>query len=381
MRYITLFIYCLLTLHTQAQNLLANGGFEDENICTEYKHNCAPEAWIANSFYANYYYYTPGQAYKGTHFIGLASGTAYKKGVHNFIRTKLLSGLQAGHQYEVQFFVRSRHDILDSVGVYFTGTDFLYEKRRHQELTPQLWATDALDTLYEDPNLWQKVRLHYTATGNEQYITIGCFNRREYQFRGMPDFNRDYYFFLDEVTMVPLDPAERLSTRADSVKAEIYNENERHEFLRRQIYVRTKTPLPPTILPRTVMRSGPPPAPRQRIDTLIIPDIFFATASYQLTGRSHGTLDSFVNKVKGYTIDSIVVEGHTDNVGKRAYNEALSRNRAGAVRDRLAAGLTGQHTVYATRGFAYLKPIASNRTPAGRQQNRRVEIYVYRKEE
>ncbi|WP_276484699.1 OmpA family protein [Paraflavitalea pollutisoli] len=381
MRHLLLIILSLLAFEAGAQNLLVNGGFEDENICTEYKHNCAPEAWIANSFYANYYYYTPGQAYKGTHFVGLASGTAYQKGVHNFIRTKLLSGLQPGHQYEIQFFVRSRHDILDSVGVYFTTTDFLYEKRRHNELSPQLWATDALDTLYEDPSLWQKVRLHYTATGNEQYITIGCFNRREYRFRGMPDFNRDYYFFLDEVTMKPLDPAEQLSAQADSVKAEIYNENERHEYLRRQIYVRSKTPPPPTILPITVMRIGLPPAPLQRIDTLVIPDIFFATASYQLTDRSHSTLDSFVNQLQGYTIDSIVVEGHTDSVGKLAYNEALSRNRAGAVKDRLAAGLAPKQLPFVARGYAYLKPIASNRTPAGRQQNRRVEIYVYRKEE
>lgn len=377
MRTLLLIIGCLVAGNVRAQNLLANGGFEEENICTEYKHNCAPEAWIANSFYANYYYYTPGQAYKGTHFVGLASGTLYQRGVHNFIRTKLLCGLQPGHRYELQFFVRSRHDILDSIGVYFTETDFLYEKRRHYELSPQLWATDALDTLYADPNLWQKVRLHYTATGTEQFITIGSFNRAAYRFRGTPDFNRDYYFYLDEVTMVPLDPAERLCVQADSTRAEVYNENERHEMLRRQVYVRSKTPPRTTALPKTLLRTTPPPAPRQRIDTLIIPDIFFATGSYQLTSRSHGTLDSFVNQVRAYTIDSIVVEGHTDSVGKLAYNEALSLNRATAVKNRLAAGLSARQSVFAIRGYAYLKPIASNRTPTGRQQNRRVEIYVY----
>lgn len=378
MRYLLFYLSIVIAFRAQAQNLLANGGFEEENICTEYKHNCAPEAWIANSFYANYYYYTPGQAYRGTHFVGLASGHLWQRRPHNFIRTKLLCGLQPGHRYELQFFVRSRHDILDSVGVYFSETDFLFEKRRHDALTPQLWAGDALDTLYEDPGDWQKVRLHYTATGNEQFMTIGSFNRREYKLQARPDLNNDYYFYLDEVSLVPLDGAERLCMQADSVRQAIYDENERHEYLRRQVYVRSKTPPPVQELPKTVMRAVPP---RQRIDTLIIPDIFFATASYRLTDRSHHTLDSFVSKLQTYTIDSIVVEGHTDSVGKLAYNEQLSLNRAGAVRDWIAGGLKQEAVPFATRGYAYHKPVATNRTPAGRQKNRRVEIYVYRKED
>lgn len=376
MRIVTLIIGSLIALGARAQNLLANGGFEEENICTEYKHNCAPEAWIANSFYANYYYFTPGKAAEGTHFVGLASGARYR-GAHNFIRTRLLCGLQPGHRYMLQFYLRSRHDILDSVGAYFSETDFLLEKRNFKLLQPQLWATHALDTLYEDPGEWQRVRLLYIANGNEQYLTIGSFNRKEYVFRAAPDYNNDYYFYLDAVSLVPLDKAEKLCMQADSTKAEIYAENERHEYLRKLVYMRTKTPPVVKALPKTIIRVPPPP---QRIDTLIIPDIYFATARYQLTQKSHALLDSFVKKLNSYQVDSVVVGGHTDTVGSLAYNEALSLNRATSVKEYLANKMMDQKALFAARGYAFRFPVASNKTPAGRQQNRRVEIYVYRKE-
>lgn len=372
-----LFVLVLPSLGAYTQNLIANGSFEDENICIEYKHNCAPEAWMANSMWANYYYYTPGKAYEGTHFIGLAAGTAYQQGVHNFIRTRLLCGLQSGHQYQLTFYLRSRHDILDSVGVYFSPGDFLYERRSYKILQPQLWAANALDTLEADPNYWQKVRLIYTATGEEGFMTIGSFNRKEYKFRGSPDFNRDFYFYLDEVSLIPLDKQERLCPQVDSVAADSYNENQRHEMLKRQVYARTKNPPAIVPLPKTTNRPIPP---RQRIDTLIIPDIFFATASYQLSPKSYRLLDSFSNQLGKFKVDSLVIEGHTDSVGKLAYNQELSINRALAVQEYIEDKLPPGKINFTTRGYAFLKPVRSNKTPAGRQQNRRVEVYVYRKE-
>jgi outer membrane protein OmpA-like peptidoglycan-associated protein len=377
MRYTISCILILASLSAQPQNLLPNGGFEEENICVEYKHNCAPEAWIANSLWANYYYYTTAKAYEGSHFVGLSAGDAYQRGVHNFIRTRLLCALQPGHRYQLQFYLRSRQDILDSIGIYFSAGDFLYEKTNFKQLQPQLWAANALDTLEADPSNWQKVRLIYTATGQEAFITIGSFNRKEYRFKGSPDFQREYQFFLDAVSLMPLDPQERLCPQADSVKTAIYNENQRHEFLKRQVYVYSKNPPPIIPLPPTVNR---PPIPKQHIDTLIIPDIFFATASARLSPMSHALLDSFSNKLATHTIDSVVIEGHTDSVGKLNYNETLSANRAAAVKQYIETKLPPAKTYFITRGFAFLKPIATNKTPTGRQQNRRVEIYVYRKE-
>jgi outer membrane protein OmpA-like peptidoglycan-associated protein len=71
----------------------------------------------------------------------------------------------------------------------------------------------------------------------------------------------------------------------------------------------------------------------------------------------------------------ILIEGHTDNDGSLAYNRALSAARANAVANALITrGVPAERIT--TKGMAYLRPIASNDTRAGRASNRRVEILV-----
>src|SRR5580704_12675083 len=127
MRYF--FLLLLFPFCVDAQNILPNGGFEDENICTEYGKNCAPEAWIATSLRANYYFDDQPHAHAGNHFVGLITGNLVTPGIRSFIRTQLLCRLQKDHQYNLEFFVRSNHSVFDSIGVYFSINDFLFDKR------------------------------------------------------------------------------------------------------------------------------------------------------------------------------------------------------------------------------------------------------------
>jgi outer membrane protein OmpA-like peptidoglycan-associated protein len=371
-----LIILFVCPLTGQAQNLVANGGFEDENICTEYIKNCAPEAWIATSLFANYYFDATlsraAQAHEGIHFVGLTAGNLVMSGIRNFIRTRLLCALRKGHQYQVDFYVRSLHPILDSIGIYFSPQDFLFERRYFKLITPQLWSTDGLDS-GKSHSVWQKVHLIYTADGTEGYLTIGNFKRVDYTGIRQSEYRGDYYFFVDDVSVTPVDANEKLCARADSVKKAIYSENERHSILEKKVYVNRRNPPPVQPLPKTEVKV-------QHIDTLIIPDIFFATASYELTPASFQLLDSFANKLAAATIDSMIIEGHTDSIGKLAYNEALSMNRSVSVKNYLSGKVSGLDAKIITRGYAYLRPVADNRTPRGRQMNRRVEIYLYTRE-
>jgi outer membrane protein OmpA-like peptidoglycan-associated protein len=71
----------------------------------------------------------------------------------------------------------------------------------------------------------------------------------------------------------------------------------------------------------------------------------------------------------------VQVEGHTDSVGSEDYNQQLSERRADSVRTYLvrqgiAPGAVG------TAGYGESQPVVSNNTPAGRQQNRRVELVI-----
>lgn len=83
-------------------------------------------------------------------------------------------------------------------------------------------------------------------------------------------------------------------------------------------------------------------------------------------------LASSLNKYPDTTVDVI---GHTDNTGEASYNQALSSRRANAVTDVLiGSGVASSRIRSYGRGED--APIASNLTPEGRAQNRRVEIII-----
>ena len=365
-----------------SQNLIPNGGFEDENICTEYIKNCAPEAWIATSLYANYYFdaaimeHTVA-AHGGTHYLGITAGSLGMPGIRNFVRSRLLCGMQEGHQYKLVMYLHAESPILDSVGIYFSEQDYLAEKRYFKLIVPQLWSHDGMHASADDTPNWKKVELLYTANGTEGFITIGNFKRVDYKGVTRTYMRSEYNFYVDDLSLTPVDTTEQLCAGADSVRSVIYLENERHSTLDRKIYSYRRQPPQIIPLPKTTKKKFK----IQRIDTLVIPDIFFATASYELSPVSFNLLDSFANKIATYNVDSMIVEGHTDSIGKLAYNENLSKNRAASVKIYLANKVAGLNEKSVTRGFAYLRPVAGNSTPKGRQMNRRVEIILYRNEE
>lgn len=367
-RQILLIIILSFPLLLSAQNLLMNGGFEEENICTEYEKNCAPEGWISTSLYADYYFDDAPNAYQGQHFVGLVVADSGRSFTRNFVRSRLLCGLRKGAQYRLEFFIRSEHeDVLDSIGVYFSSNDFLYQRERLLTAKPQLFVKE--DSSIVNSKLWQKVSLRYTASGNENFISIGDFkSSRMKRLKGRADLNKKFYCFIDSVQLRPLNPQEHLCAEADSIREEEYSFNVRHSMLDRLIYVHTKNPPPVPSLPKTIV---------QRVDTLVIPDVLFATNSYALGEKAKELLDAFSQKTKTFRVDSLVVEGHTDNQGSAQLNQKLSQNRAASVADYLAPSFKA---LVLTRGWASDKPVADNRTTEGRQRNRRVEIYVYVRE-
>ncbi len=104
-------------------------------------------------------------------------------------------------------------------------------------------------------------------------------------------------------------------------------------------------------------------------------DILFAVDSTTLTGSLQNDLYSVAASLNRYPDTTVNVIGHTDNTGAAAYNQDLSQRRAQAVASVLInAGVTPQRIRAIGRGED--APVASNLTPEGRQQNRRVEIII-----
>jgi len=79
--------------------------------------------------------------------------------------------------------------------------------------------------------------------------------------------------------------------------------------------------------------------------------------------------------MRQYPATSFDIEGHTDSVGSDANNQKLSEARAKKVHDYLVAiGMDDDRVHFV--GYGESRPIASNKTKAGRKENRRVEISV-----
>lgn len=104
-------------------------------------------------------------------------------------------------------------------------------------------------------------------------------------------------------------------------------------------------------------------------------DVLFDTGSYTLRPAAREKLAKISGILLAYPGLRIQVEGHTDSVGSDDFNQRLSEQRAGMVRDYLVDQMVPAGSVTA-RGYGKTKPIASNDTADGRQKNRRVELVV-----
>jgi outer membrane protein OmpA-like peptidoglycan-associated protein len=104
-------------------------------------------------------------------------------------------------------------------------------------------------------------------------------------------------------------------------------------------------------------------------------DVLFDSGKYTLRPLAREKLAKISGIVLGYPSLKLAVEGNTDSVGTETFNQQLSEQRAEGVRSFLTQQGVPASSTTAT-GFGKTRPIASNDTSEGRQQNRRVELIV-----
>lgn len=101
----------------------------------------------------------------------------------------------------------------------------------------------------------------------------------------------------------------------------------------------------------------------------------FDTNKSTLTPTAKANLDRLVPVFQSYADTDIVIYGYTDSTGSVEYNQTLSEQRAASVKAYLASkGLNT--TRFTTTGLGIADPIATNDSPEGRSQNRRVEFAI-----
>jgi outer membrane protein OmpA-like peptidoglycan-associated protein len=102
--------------------------------------------------------------------------------------------------------------------------------------------------------------------------------------------------------------------------------------------------------------------------------IYFDTGSDGIRQESAPTLKEIGTMLKEHVDLKLTIEGHTDNVGKAESNQTLSEKRAAAVRQYLIDTYQIDGARLEAKGLGQSKPVGTNDTAEGRQQNRRVEL-------
>ncbi len=103
--------------------------------------------------------------------------------------------------------------------------------------------------------------------------------------------------------------------------------------------------------------------------------VYFDSGKYNLRKDSYPALEQLYQTLKANPNMVIEIQGHTDSIGSAKSNQILSENRAKTCRNYLLKRGISKDRIFA-KGYGETRPVATNKTPQGRQLNRRIDVAV-----
>ena len=357
-------------LAQEAHNLVYNASFEAHAFCPQRIEAKgimrSVEAWWQPSGGSSDYFNACSSRECGVPrnklgYQAAHSGNAYcgiycsQADYREYLQTQLREPLTKGRRYRVSFWVsladKSPYAV-GSIGALLTNervgdsSQGVLMRCDYQEVAsgvrqsintyyqPQVVFTgDApLDNVHE----WVEISGEMTASGGEQYLTIGNFapfnHSRVVTIGNENAVLQGAYYYVDDVEVVCVDSVP-VAHVADTSHA---------------------TP------------SG---------EVVELREVYFEVGRCELLPQSYHELTRLADMLLRHPAMRIEVSGHTDNQGTIEYNQTLSEARAKAVVDFLVGqGVEAKRLTW--RGYGKTMPVASNDTPEGRSLNRRVEYKV-----
>jgi outer membrane protein OmpA-like peptidoglycan-associated protein len=379
MRFIIFFTIGIGYLPTflSAQNLIQNPSFESQRCCpdgysqfhctnnwlqptrgtSDYYSNCknrfySPEVKVPDNFFGSQ------EAYEGIAYAGIYA--FYNDSYREYIEIKLDEPMTKNQRYgfSIQVSLADKASIaIQSLGVAFSDTLVQQKTLFYTLRLPHERLENATKSYLIDKENWTELYLDYTAKGGEQFVIFGNFlDNSETDTvavvteKSSKSDRFSAYYYLDNVCLA--------SWKSDNT-CDCFNKGEppivTQEFVELKKVIHT---IPPKVGDKFILKS-----------------IYFETAKATLLPASNLELDSLFNLLLKYPTMEIKISGHTDSEGSHEYNLVLSESRALAVYSYLVEhGISSERLDFA--GFGKMQPIATNKTPEGRQQNRRVEFEV-----
>lgn len=351
-----------------AQNLLANPGFEDENICTEFLARCAPEAWIEVNYGRIFYL----QNDKGSK---VAIRLSNDPNMRTFLFTELLCPLIAVETYRISLDLNLREADFRSFGI-FLSAENLKGRFNQKTLQPTLTITENNSLKKIKKMDWIPFSATFQASGDERFMYIGFFDA------GQKLGKRDWFHlsYIDNMELVPENKAIQICPEAEANRAKIYAENRRHygfpdpDAAEDTITNTDAVFEVPEEEEELAQPEKMPDAP-QRSDTLVLAGVCFDFNKSTLNDRYAAITDSLTDKIIVRNPEKVFISGHTDNIGSDDFNLKLSLDRAETIKQVLVQkGLDAGKIV--CEGLGEKWPVEDNDTETGRAKNRRIAIVL-----
>lgn len=224
---IVIFIMCFTKLIAQGQNLVPNGSFETYSVCvTDLDQLNRATPWVkpaqgTSDFFNACWTSGPLMADVPTNTCGFQNantGSGYGGFIpyagnfpadwREYLQVQLSSSLTSGQQYNVSFYVSfadNYSDAVDGIGLYFSNTAISAANASPLPYVPQI--TNPAGNVISDMSNWTLISGTYTATGTENYITIGNFKNDASTtistgVGGMTFFGS--YYYIDDVCVTPV---------------------------------------------------------------------------------------------------------------------------------------------------------------------------------
>ncbi len=407
-------------------------GWSYPSIATpDYFNRCSPKMVGVPKNFAGESEPKSGNGYVGA----ILSGT--DDGYREYVQGSLVKPLEANKKYCIYFSYKlasySRFAV-DQLSIYFSDIKIENEINVNLPFTPQI--TNKVGLFLDNIDDWEEMCTIYSAKGGEKFFVIGNFRSYDNTNYVVTDktvrneMNKAYaYYYFDDVVIRPLDNCTNCPCVQQDFVAQFIDTSFTGGYnaltgkIKRRINdghikVGMIGGTPPYRVEWSNGMTGEElralPAgkytyiaydanncqasgtiifkePEELVDdfegglesieeggSIVLENIFFEFNKTDLLPESFPELNKVADFVMNNNIQLIEISGHTDNVGTESYNQNLSEGRAQSVVNYLASkGIQGYRMKAV--GYGELKPIETNRTDAGREQNRRVEFTLLKK--
>lgn len=345
----TALIFLFFSSVSFAQNLVTNPGFELYKECPSGigQINKATGWFSANTGTPEYARmrcpFAALNPHSGEGMAGLILHAQYPKAIE-YISTTLSTTLIRDSHYCIGFHIRAEESLfyIDKVGLALTHERPYLHEWAPLALTPIL-ISPAGEPIHRALG-WQRISKRIKASGGEQWLTIGNFNRPENLTQYMNEFawgvepGWNSYYFVDDVFVIP--------TASDQECME-EKEKSRNSLYQNPVLIHEK--------------------PNSDTHRLVL---YFGFDSDKLEPNEELRLMDLLKTSCG----QFQINGHTDGRGDETYNFFLSQRRVGSVKKIIELHLETGRQIIKSDYFGKLKPVADNGTEEGRAHNRRVEV-------